>query len=256
MLNITYFNYLPSDIIKIIHNQLDFFSQSNLRLASKYFVENPITNLSHDSSRDRLKSSGNSPSMNELFNLTNVILKLYPFVTKLNIAHNEDVTDISHLVNLQILNASGYSCGINNNSLLSLTNLTELNTHNNSKITDVNHLIKLRTLNAVYNSGISDNGIRLLTNLTELDVYDNSRIRNINHLINLRILNIGRDCGIEDDGIKSLTNLTELNITRNNKITNISHLINLQKLNRCEINTRRIKHLTNITKLNYKMIRI
>lgn len=80
---------IPSDIIKGIQNELDFIAQSNLRLVSTYFVTNPITNLSLDiSDRARLKISCNDTSRNELYNLTDDILKLYPSVTKLNVSHN------------------------------------------------------------------------------------------------------------------------------------------------------------------------
>lgn len=223
---------LPTDIIKEIQNELDFIAQSNLRLVSTYFVTNPITNLSVDiSNRARLKISGNDPSRNDLLNLTDAILKLYPSITKLNIAHNEKVTDIKHLVNLQILNASGYSCRINNDTIMGLTNLTKLNTHNNSRITNVNHLKKLRILNAIYNSGIDDTGISSLTNLTKLNIYDNDRITHISHLTNLWTLNIGRGCRVNNNEIMSLTNLTKLNLNKNRTITNIGCLTNLRILN-------------------------
>ena len=60
---------IPSDIIKIIHDQLNFISQVNLRLASKSFAKNPITNLSR-----------NVPYVHKL---TDTILISYGNITKL-----------------------------------------------------------------------------------------------------------------------------------------------------------------------------
>lgn len=52
-------------------------------------------------------------------------LKLYPFIVKLNVYDNQKITDISHLIHLQILHAADY-CGIDNNCIKLLTNLVEL----------------------------------------------------------------------------------------------------------------------------------
>ena len=125
---------LIPDIIYIIYNQLDFINQSNLRLVSKDFTKYPITNL-----------FDNVPKK---YKLTDIILKSYPFIIKLNAGNNKKITNVNHLINLQILNAEG-GCGIDNRGLRSLTNLTELDASCNIKITDVKHLINLRILNTI-----------------------------------------------------------------------------------------------------------
>lgn len=258
--------YLPSNIIKIIHNDLDFHSQKNLRLTSEIFIKYPITNLSDNGANQKL---------------TPEILKLYPHAIRLEVSYNEKISDVNYLTNLQILCAGGWS-GINNN-ISSLTNLTKLDVFGNKNITDINHLINLQTLNASDSCGIGDYGISSLTNLTKLNTNYNKKITNIVHLTNLRILNATYSSGIDTNGItaialiagklpgitdpnakefglgsspagiSTLTNLTELDIWGNNKITDIGHLINLRSLTtdgNSGININTIKQLTNLTKLN------
>lgn len=228
-------NYLPSDIIKIIHNDLDFRSQKNLRLTSEIFIKYPITNLSDNATNQKL---------------TPEILKLYPHAIRLEVSYNEKISDVNYLTNLQILCAGGWS-GINNNISL-LTNLTKLDVFGNKNITDINHLINLRILNASDNCGIGDFGISSLTNLTKLNVNYNKKITNITHLTNLRTL-IATYSRIDNIGISILTNLTELDIWGNNKIIDITHLIKLRSLTtdgKSGINTNTIKQLTNLKKLN------
>jgi hypothetical protein len=229
-------NYLPSDIIKNIHNELDFRAQKNLRLTSEIFVKYPITNLSDNATNQKL---------------TPALLKLYPHAIRLEVAYNEKISDVNYLTNLQILCAGGWS-GVNNRSISSLTNLTKLNVFGNKNITDINHLTNLQVLNASDNCGITDMGFKSLTNLTKLNINYNNKITDINHLINLKIL-IATHSGIDNIGIATLTNLTELDIWGNNKITNIDHLINLRTLTtngNSGININIIKKLTNLTKLN------
>lgn len=74
-MHIIYLDQLPSDIIHTVHNQLDFSSQSHLRLTSINFTKYPITNL-----------LDNVPNKN---NLTDNILKSYPYIIKLS-AHNNE----------------------------------------------------------------------------------------------------------------------------------------------------------------------
>jgi hypothetical protein len=63
--------------------------------------------------------------------------------TKLDVSDNKKITNITHLINLQILDISD-NCGIDNNGILLLTNLTYLN---NTKITNITHLINLKEIN-------------------------------------------------------------------------------------------------------------
>lgn len=173
---------LPSDIIRSIHNELDFVSQCNLRLASTYFTLFPITNL-----------FDNVPNIS---NITNTILKLYPMITKLNAFNNEKITDFTHLINLQILD-----CG-NDFELFPIDH--------DDKIIDINHLKNLRILHCSGECEIHNSSIALLTNLTELYCTDNPYITDVNHLVNLKILHANNYCGITNTSISALTNLTEL----------------------------------------------
>jgi hypothetical protein len=178
MANVIYFDQLVSDIITIIHNQLNFPNQVHLRLVSKNFTKYPITNL--------------FDGVPHVYKLSNHILKSYPFIIKLNAWDNKKITDVNHLKSLQIL-AANNNCGIDNQGISALTNLISLNVTGNKKITDINHLINLRILYARNCSGIADNGINLLTNLTKLDAMGNKKIVNTNHLVSLQILEMGYD---------------------------------------------------------------
>lgn len=155
---------LPSDIIKNIQNQLNFIDQCNLRLVSTYFTICPITNLFDD-----------VPNVHKL---SDEILKLYPFCIKLYAGNNANITDINHLIDLQILNAWG-NCGIDDIGLRKLTNLTKLNAGDNERITNINHLAKLQILYAPDDCGIDDKGLCQLTNLIELHTWNNKKITNI-----------------------------------------------------------------------------
>lgn len=155
---------LPSDIIKNIFNQFDFVSQCNVRLVSTYFTICPITNL-----------FDGVPNLNKL---TDVILKSYPYTIQLYAGNNKKITNIGHLVHLEVLSAWG-NCGIDDMGIKSLTKLTKLNVGDNHKITDINHLINLRILYAGDNCGISDLGINKLTNLVELYSWNNKKITNM-----------------------------------------------------------------------------
>ena len=152
---------LIPDITYIIYNQLDFITQSNLRLVSKDFAKYPITNL-----------FDNVPNK---YKLTDKILKSYLRVIKLNASHNNKITNVNHLINLRILHVRG-NCGIGDDGLNRLTNLTELDAGNNNEITNVNHLINLRILYSRANCGIGNDGLSRLTNLTELYTDGNNKI--------------------------------------------------------------------------------
>lgn len=157
-----HFDQLVPDIIYIITNQLDFVGQKNFRTISTNYIKYPITNL-----------STNVPNREKI---TDSILKLYPYITKLNVTDNENVTNINHLIYLRKLNASG-ACRINNSGIIDLTNLTKLNISYNEKITDIDHLINLQILHAGgKHCRISNASFSSLTNLTEVDAGENYNI--------------------------------------------------------------------------------
>lgn len=231
---------LPSDIIKIIHNELDFIGQKNLKLISIAFIKYPITNLL-DNVPNRL-------------NLTDEKLKSYPHIIKLNIDRNKKIKNISDLMHLQILNiSSSYEY-----TIASLTNLTKLSINRTGKIIyiktmeSINHLVNLRELHITQNNIINNNDIKSLTNLTHLDIHNSINITNINHLHNLQILDAsGNNCGIDNNGISNLINLTELYIDNNPNVTAINQFINLRVLNiSCVSGVDNIQSLTNLIELN------
>lgn len=91
-------NKLIPDIIIKINDNLEFISQINLRLVSKFFKICQVTNLIGCYNHYR-------------FNLTNDILKSYPYIIKLDINNYEKITKLHYLRHLQELNAS-FNCGI------------------------------------------------------------------------------------------------------------------------------------------------
>lgn len=215
------------DIGFIIFNQLDFIDQCVLRLVSTYFLNYPITNL-----MDRVPNKQR---------LNNTILKLYPYVVKLDAYNNYTITDISHLKHLKVLNA-GYKSGICD--VANLINLTELHTNDHNPIKNICTLTGLRILTSCH---VNNDDIEQLTNLTELNVTLNENITNVSKLIKLKKLygdyseidnhglggltNLTICCGsIHNDGIRGLTNLVTLDITCNRNITNVNTLVSLRKL--------------------------
>lgn len=126
------FDEIVPDIIKIIHNQLDFICQLNLKLTSTYFNTWEITNL-----------LGNIPNRSKL---TIKILESYPHIIKLDARHTK-IFSISNLPNLQLLDISD-NCAVCNDSLEKLSNLTELSISNNKYIINIDHMIHLHTLYA------------------------------------------------------------------------------------------------------------
>lgn len=237
---------LPSDIIKAVHNELDFPSQLNIKLISKNFAKYSITNLLDDvpnillpniykilnlySSVTKLKITISGILRKNIFNTISANLKVLHIngrinndnisiltnLTELDMSCNNEITDLNRLTNLQILRTSSdniFSCAIGNNGIKSLTNLTELTIKNTKKITDVNHLVNLLTLDIRYSDSITNNGINKLTNLTSLNIDYNNNISYINNLINLRTLSAIGSYNISNYGISLLTKLTNIRAT-------------------------------------------
>jgi len=73
---------------------------------------------------------------------------------QLDASNNPNITDVSWMTNLQILDASD-NCGITNQDIKNL-NLVKLNGYNNLNITDVYWMTNLLKLDAHGNSGISN----------------------------------------------------------------------------------------------------
>lgn len=180
---------IPSDIIRIIRDELNFKFQTNLRLVSKNFTQYPITDLAFGVLYTKF---------------TDNILKSYLSATKL-ILFDNNVTDINCLINLHTLYIlNGYN--ISDSGIKSLTNLTYLYIVDCEKITDINHFINLQTLHITNRSidhkcGMDDNGIRFLTNLTSLDATNNIKISKISHFKNIHTLRAGGNCMINNNEI-------------------------------------------------------
>ena len=108
-----------------------------------------------------------------LGNLNQKIIERYPHVMKLDANYNPRIEDVTHMMNLKILYASG-DCGIDQNGIKGL-NLEKLNAENNEKIEDVSHMKNLKILCASGCCGIDQNGIKGL-NLEELYAHGNLKI--------------------------------------------------------------------------------
>jgi len=189
--------------------------------------------------------------------ISNDGIKYLTKLKMLNVNGNRYITELDHLVNLQVLHAGndpmydfGF-CAINNTSIKNLTNLTELDIQCNEHVNDISSLTNLKILNACA-SNIDDKSIKYMTKLVKLDISQNEHITNIFHLVNLKTLKVINDSGVDND-INYLTNLTELNISSNKSIKNINNLINLNKLTakfNSDIDNDSINSLTNLTELN------
>lgn len=77
-----------------------------------------------------------------LKNLSDKILKRYPYIEQLNASNNPKIKDINHLKKIKKLNASGHLCGITNDGITDL-NLISLYVTNNIKITKPCHMSNL-----------------------------------------------------------------------------------------------------------------
>lgn len=228
---------LVQDIIIKIYNKLESNWQLHFKLTSIKFAKYEITNLKHHMIN---------------YKLTNNILKLHPYIIKLNIKNNGKITDVSYLTRLRELNISN-ECAyptnvVGNSGIFSLTNLTKLNAYGNIKLTNIDHLINLQKLNIGGECGV--NKIGFLTNLTKLHTGRNKI--DINHLTSLLNLSISYYSIYSD--IKSLTNLTKLSM-HSDTICNINHFVNLRTLHikyshGCLVTNTSISSLTNLTELD------
>src|ERR1700761_208000 len=155
----------------------DFKSQLYLSSCCKFFNNNLlITDLYNDLyTADHYNINYNVSSL-----LNDKILKQskYKHITKLYVAGNKKIKDISQMTStLKILDASS-KCGINQNSIKDL-HLTKLYANDNEKIKDVSQMAStLKILGASYKCGIDQNGIKDL-HLTELWAINNKKIKDV-----------------------------------------------------------------------------
>ena len=89
-----------------------------------------------------------------LTRLNDKILSNYKYVQKLNACNNPKITNVNHMTNLKVLNAS-VNCGIDDKGIKEV-DLEILCAYSNSKITNVNHMSNLKELDASVNCGIDD----------------------------------------------------------------------------------------------------
>ena len=73
---------------------------------------------------------------NGISRLTNLI--------SLSVSGNNKITNINHLVNLQILDANYNNCGIDNRGVSQLTNLVKINADYNKKLTRTQNMVKIK----------------------------------------------------------------------------------------------------------------
>ena len=124
---------LPLELYQIILEQLKFRSQIRIRLLSRKLYKLEIYDF-YNIPQKYIKR------------LSDKILKLYPFIKKLNVCDNYKVTNVNHMTNLKILGALG-DCGIDDNGIKDL-NLIELDAGYNPRIKNINHMTNLRKLDA------------------------------------------------------------------------------------------------------------
>lgn len=218
------------DIVKIVLNNLntiDFLIMreintyfynitSNIKLYKTFTIKIKNTNIR------LLKSINNNKGIKNImydcdlgyeFNGECDITKNLINITKLNLSHNNTITD---------------------EGVKMLTNITKLNLWNNNLISNngIKNLINLQSLNIEHNWSITNSGLTGLTNLQSLNLQQNKMITNISFCTKLITLNLAWNKKITDNELSNLINLTSLNLNGNYVITNegLKNLSNLKIL--------------------------
>ena len=153
------------DIYKnYVFDYLDLLSQIRL-LATCWTLRNGLDIIDMYNIDDKYKKL-----------ITKSIINRYINLTKLDASKNPKIATVNHLVNLEILNAYGGDCGINDAGIMQCVNLKSLNATHNPKITNINNLVKLEILDASGECGINDGGIVQCINLKSLRAAYNTKI--------------------------------------------------------------------------------
>ena len=142
-----------------------------------------------------------SISQKYLQKLTTDVLKypIFSHVTKLNAGFNKNITNVSFMKSLQILNTK-HSCGIDQMGIHELK-LVKLIITNNINITNVSFMKSLKLLDiSGYNCCMNQNGINGLE-LVKLNASNNRQIINVSFMKSLKILYASNNCGINQNGI-------------------------------------------------------
>ena len=153
-------------------------------------------------------------------------------ITCLRMPCNTNISEISHLTSLTLLDISSDINLIGQNSINMLHNLRHFDIFNNQNITNIAHLTNLTFLN-VGRSQIKQNSIDVLLKLQTLRINANKYITNIAHLTKLTALSISYT-NINQASIDNLYSLTWLYSVGNRGIST-SHLTNLEVLNGVKI---------------------
>ena len=162
--------FLPLEIIQKINYFLDCKSQINLKNIKKDF-KIKITNI-YLSNRISQK-------------ITNDILRKYMFAEKINLYCNINVTDISFLSNIKMLNVSG-ECQVDTNTI-NCKNIKILNISNNISNFKLEKFTSLQKLIADGICSITIEQINKLNNLKYLSVVSNPINKKINEIKNKNI---------------------------------------------------------------------
>jgi hypothetical protein len=164
--------------------------------------------------------------------------------------NNVEISNVSFMKSLKILDICGDVCTIRQNGIREL-DLYELYCSDNSDIYDVSFMKNLQILDISNGCGVGQEGI-LNLRLKELQCDNNTKITDVSFMITLERLNAGNNCGIDNNGIKGL-NLLVLHCRNNAKITDVSFMTRLQGLDAsgtCGIDDNGIKNLK-LTGLNH-----
>ena len=113
----------PVELVQIILLKSDFLEQIKLLQLCKYY-QNHLKIYDFQNVNTKYRQ-----------NLTNEILKRYPYLVRLDASDNKNITDVNHLKYLKKLYANGEKCGIDDDAIKNL-NLTTLYALDNPKITN------------------------------------------------------------------------------------------------------------------------
>ena len=122
------------NIWNIIFDYCDFKTQINLLVSFKFLHDKLFITGLYNIDRKYLNKLSNSILQKDMFGR----------ITKLDASCNPNITDVTQLISLKILNAN-YNCGIDQNGIRGL-NLFKFYVDGNTKIKDVSWMKSLKIL--------------------------------------------------------------------------------------------------------------
>ena len=198
--------------------------------------------------------NANSRSISNLEGIQNCV-----DLTNLDLGWNwiTDISPLSALANLTVLDLHGNNWITDISPLESLTNLMELDLHVNQivDISPLSDLVNLTWLHLGSNQIVDLNPLSGLINLMELSLWQNSivDISPLSGLTNLMVLFLGRNQITDISPLSSLTNLTKLLLEQNWTVVDISPLASLTNLMVLELGDNQIVDISPLESLTNLM---